>query len=215
MKRMCAKSILAAVLLSAPVLVLTAGPAAAHEHRIVGKYSFTVGWGDEPTYAAIKNSVQLLLKDASDKPINDLGDTLKVEVSTGTAKQSFPLKPAFDVEEKFGTPGDYRAWFIPTRPGTYTFHFTGNIKGDPINETFTSSDKTFDNVDDAADVSFPAKDPNTGELAARLDKQLPRLTADAKKAKDDASGARTVGIIGIVIGAVGVAIGGVALSRHS
>lgn len=214
MKRMCARSILAAVLLSAPVLVLTAGPAAAHEHRMVGKYSFTVGWGDEPTYSALKNSVQLLLHDANDKPINDLGDTLSVEVSSGTATQTFPMQPAFDIEEKYGTPGDYRAFFIPTRPGTYSFHFTGNIKGDPINETFTSSDKTFDNVDDAADISFPAKDPSTGELAARIDKEVPRLTAADKKAKDDASGARTVGIIGIALGAVAL-VAGVARSRRA
>jgi len=215
MKRMCARSILAAVLLSAPVLVLTAGPAAAHEHRMVGKYSFTVGWGDEPTYSGLKNSVQLLLHDANDKAITDLGDTLNVEVTSAGAKQTFAMKPAFDVEEKYGTPGDYRAYLILTRPGTYSFHFTGNIKGDPINETFTSSDKTFDNADDGADISFPVKDPSTGELAARIDKEVPRLSAADKKAKDDASGARTVGIIGIVIGAIGVAIGGVAVSRRS
>src|SRR5437879_9001527 len=214
MKRMCARSILAAALLSAPVLVLTAGPAAAHEHRMVGKYSFTVGWGDEPTYTGLKNSVQLLLHDASDKPINDLGDTLKVEVSSGGQKVTFPLKPAFDVEEKYGTPGDYRAYLIPTRPGTYSFHLTGNVKGDPIDETFTSSDKTFDDADDAADISFPAKDPSTGELAARIDKEVPRLTAADKKAKGGASSARVFGIVGIALGAVALAAG-VARSRRA
>jgi hypothetical protein len=207
MKRVFARSFLAAALLSAPVVLLTAGPAAAHEHRMVGKYSFTVGWGDEPTYTGLKNSVQLLLHDAGDKPINDLADTLQVEVSSGGQKAKFPLKPAFDVEEKYGTPGDYRAYLIPTRPGQYSFHFTGNIKGDPIDETFTSSDKTFDDADDAADISFPAKDPSTGELAARIDKEVPRLTAADKKAKNDASSARVVGIIGIVLGAAALGFG--------
>lgn len=43
-----------------------------------------------------------------------------------------------------GTPGDYRGWLIPTRPGKYTFHFTGTIKGDPIDERITASPTTFD-----------------------------------------------------------------------
>jgi hypothetical protein len=215
MKRMCARSILAAALLSAPVLVLTAGPAAAHEHRHVagGKYDFTVGWGDEPTYTGLMNSVSLALKDANGKPINDLGDTLKVEVTSGGMKATFPIKPDFEIGE-FGTPGDYRARLIPTRPGTYLFHFTGTIKGDPIDETFTSSETTFDSVDDAADISFPVKDPSTGELAARIDKEVPRLTAADKKAKDDATSARVFGIVGIALGAVALATG-VARSRRA
>ena len=214
MKCMCARSLLVAVLVSAPGLVLTAGPAAAHEHRTVGKFNVEVGWGDEPTYSASKNSVQLILHDANDKPVTDLGDTLNVEVDSGGAKQTFPIKPNFEVGGD-GTPGDYRAWFIPTRPGTYTFHFTGNIKGDPINETFTSSDKTFDNVDDAADISFPAKDPSAGELAARLDKEVPRLSAADKKAKDDASSARVFDIVGIALGAAALVAAGVARSRRA
>src|SRR6266545_3616700 len=45
-----------------------------------------------------------------------------------------------------GTPGDYRAWFIRTAPGPYTFHFTGSIKGQKVDEKFTSSPTTFDEV---------------------------------------------------------------------
>ena len=211
MKRMCARSILVAVFLSAPALMLAAGPAAAHEHRHVagGKYEFTVGWGDEPTYSGFKNSVSLAVKDAGGKPLTDIGDTLKVDVATGAQKMTLPLK-ASDEE-----PGSYLAALVPTRPGTYAFTFSGTIHGDAINETFTSSETTFDNVDDTADILFPAKDPSTGELAARLDREVPRLTAAAKNARGDASGARTVGIIGLVIGAIGVIVGGVALSRRS
>ena len=211
MRRAFIRAALVAMLLSAPVLLVSAGPAAAHEHRHVagGKYEFTVGWGSEPTYSGFLNSVSLAVKDASGKPVTDIGDSLKVDVATGAQKVTLPLKES-DEEA-----GSYSAALLPTRPGTYKFTFTGTIKGDPVNETFTSSETTFDNVDEAADISFPAKDPSTGELAARLDREVPRLTNAAKKAKDDAAGARTVGIIGIVIGAIGVAGGGVALSRRS
>jgi hypothetical protein len=215
MKRMCARSVLAAVLMSAPVLVVTAGPAAAHDHRHVagGKYELSVGWGDEPTYAGFKNSVSLTVKDAAGKPVNDIADGMKVDVATGGQKTTLPLKPAFQVGVD-GTPGEYTASIVPTRPGTYTWRFTGVIHGDPIDETFTSSETTFDNVDDAADISFPVKDPSTGELAARIDKEVPRLAAADKKAKDDAGSARMFGLVGIALGAAALALG-LARSRRS
>jgi hypothetical protein len=138
------------------VSVTGAGPASAHEERKVGNYLFHVGFGDEPAYAGAKNSVQLLLHDArTDKPVVDLGDTLKVEVTQGTGsaaagdaqKLSMNVEPDFSVGE-FGTPGDYRVFFIPTAPGTYSFHFTGTIKGQRVDETFTSGPDTFSDADD-------------------------------------------------------------------
>ncbi len=61
-RRTHAASALAAVM-SGSVLLVTfvAGPASAHEMRQVGKYQFTVGWGDEPAYSGLRNSVQLIL----------------------------------------------------------------------------------------------------------------------------------------------------------
>src|SRR5205807_2256065 len=145
---------------------------------IANQYSVEVGWGDEPPYAGFKNSVQLLLKDTKDKPVTDLGDTLKVEVSTGTQKMTLPIVPNFEVGGD-GTPGDYRAWLVPTRPGTYTFHFTGTIHGDAIDASFTSSDTTFDEITSATDVEFPAKDPTIGDLSQRVTREDARLAAAA------------------------------------
>src|SRR5437660_11677364 len=110
----------AAVVLS----VLTVGlatPAFAHVERTVGRLKFTVGWGEEPTYAGFRNSVQLILVDSRGKPITDLGDGLKVEVIFSGQTVSLPLETTFDPDSGEGTPGDYRACFIPTRPGDYTF----------------------------------------------------------------------------------------------
>src|SRR6266511_6165239 len=107
-------------LAAAFVLALSA-PAFAHEERTVGAYQIVVGWGDEPAYAGQKNSVQLILATKAGKPVLNLGDSLKVEVVFGEQQMELSFEPAFDVEEGFGTPGDYRAWIIPTTPGTYTF----------------------------------------------------------------------------------------------
>jgi hypothetical protein len=215
-------SIAAAVGLAGLLVTFTgAGPASAHEERTIGRYHVEVGFGDEPAYTGDKNSVQLVLHDANDKPVVDLGDTLKVDVSqAGSAddaqKLSLSMEPNFEVGGD-GTPGDYRAWFIPTAPGDYTFHFTGSIKGQKVDQKFTSSPTTFDAVQDPTQVEFPAKDPTTGQLADRVDRETQRLNAalaDARKqAKDEAGTARLIAIAGVVVGVIGVAAAGYALGR--
>ena len=199
--------------LAVALLLLAAAPASAHEHKAIGKYEFTVGWGDEPAYAGFKNSVSLGLEDANHKPVTDAGDGLKVEVTSGDQKLTLPMEPNFG--EEYGEPGDYRAWLIPTRPGTYTFHFTGKIRGDDVDASFTSSDTTFDNIKSTTEIEFPAKDPSTGELAQRLTRTETRAVDAATSAKDDASGARTLGIVGIALGAVALVIALVGRSRRS
>lgn len=184
------------------LLLSGATPALAHEHRTAGTIQMTVGWGDEPTYTGIKNSVQLILADKAGKPITDLTDTLKVEVRFGS-QTSGPLdiEPAFG--RTYGRPGDYRAQILPTRPGTYSFHFTGTVGKQKIDETFTSSDKTFDSVQDATAIEFPAKDPSAADLSGRLERIGPRVDA----AGGVAARANTMGTIGVVAGVLGIVIG--------
>lgn len=198
------------------IALAAAAPAAfAHEERNVGNYHFAVGFGAEPAYAGYVNSVQLLLADAKDKPVTDLADTLKVEVQQGGDKTDLSLQPDFEIGQS-GTPGDYRAWFIPTAPGAYTFHFTGMIKRQRIDQSFTSSATTFDDVQDPSAVEFPAKPPTTAQLAQRLDRELPRLESktSASNTRDDAHQARTLAIVGIVIGALGLLAGGAGFLRR-
>jgi hypothetical protein len=135
--------------------------ASAHEHRMIGggKFMVLVGWKDEPTFTGVRNACQFFLNDAAGKPINDLGDTLKLSVVYKDEKSGpISLMPGFDPDSGEGTPGEYDAAIIPSKAGTYTLHFTGTIHGTPIDEKFTSSEKTFDNVDDAKSVSFPSGD---------------------------------------------------------
>jgi hypothetical protein len=208
---------LVAATMAALLVPLLAAPASAHEERTVGKYHFVVGFGDEPTYAGEKNSVILLLSDANDKPVTDLTDTLKVAVSTGTAEPlNLSMEPNFEVGE-FGTPGDYRAWFIPTTPGAYSFHFTGSIKGQRVDQTFKSGPTTFDEAKDPAEIQYPVKQPTGGQLATRADRETARidtaLAAERDQAKSDAASARTLAIIGLVVGALGLVAAVAALAR--
>jgi hypothetical protein len=208
---------LVASTLAGLLIPLLASPANAHEAKTVGKYHFVVGFGDEPAYAGEKNSVQLILADANDKPVTDLTDTLKVAVTTGSSEPlALSMEPFFEVGE-FGTPGDYRAFFIPTTPGSYSFHFTGTIKGQKVDQTFRSSPQTFSDIEDPAQVQYPVKQPTGGQLATRADRETTRineaLAAERDQARDDAASARTLAIIGLVVGALGLLIGIVALMR--
>jgi hypothetical protein len=213
-KRMCTTAAAGVALL---LPLFAASPAFAHEARTVDGIDMEVGWGTEPAYAGVENSVQILLSHGG-QPVTDLGDTLKVEVSFGDQTQEFPIEPFFDAEEGFGTPGDYRAFLIPTRAGSYSFHLSGTIEGHHIDETFTSGPKTFDDIANPQSVQFPEQDPSTGEIAARIDREVPRINdqisaanASAQSASDDASNATTFAIVGIAVGAVGLAVAIVAL----
>ena len=195
-------------------LVVTAAPALGHEHRAIGAYAFVVGWKNEPTYSGFSNAVQLFLSDATGKnPVTDLGDTLNVTpVFNGQKGETLPLHAAFG--KTYGTPGEYDSALTPTRPGTYAFHFTGTIAGQNIDETFTSSEKTFSNVADAGGIQFPAKDPSNGELAAKLtnlDPRIASLRAAQAQAASKASRATTLGVAGIAVGLLGLAVAAVAL----
>jgi hypothetical protein len=201
----------AAVALTAPIF--------AHEQRQVGGYQLTVGWQHEPAYAGVENAVQIFVKDSKGKAVSDLGDppSLKVQVIAGSqTSDPLELTASFDPDEGEGTPGEFDATLVPTAPGDYTFHLSGSINGQNIDEKFTSSDKTFDPVKDPSEVEFPAKTPSPAQLAQGIDRLGPRIdtaSKSAKSAKDDASSASTLGIIGIVIGALGLILGGLGLAR--
>ena len=194
---------LAVGLVAAGTALMAATPASAHETRGGGPVRFVVGWGDEPTYTGFKNSVQVNVTEASGTPVIDLGDTLKVEVIKGAERTTLPLVPNFRVGG-FGTPGDYRAWLTPTRPGSYTFRLTGTVRGQNVDESFTSSPTTFNEVEDMTSIAFPAKDPSTGQLATRIDREVPRLESALREAENNADGARSMALAGVLVGAAGL-----------
>jgi hypothetical protein len=184
---------LRAFALSMTVLLLVLpGPAWTHETRKVDQFHLTIGWGDEPTFTGSRNSVEVDVSDASGKPVTDPEGSLSVDVSFGDQRIVLPLLPAGK------QPGKYRAWLVPTRPGTYAFHITGNVKGQTIDATSTCSDKTFDCVRDASEIQFPAKDPSAGQLAERVSRALPR----AERALDAAASARKVALVAIAVAAL-------------
>ena len=197
------------------VLLAVAIPASAHEVRTVGAYEFTVGWLHEPAYADEQNAVQFLLKDSKGNPVSDLGDTLKVEVIyQGQKMPALSLDPTFDPDTGLGMQGEYLASLIPTRPGNYTFHFTGSVKGQTVDQSFTSSPSTFDAVQQPNAVEFPAQDLSRSQISQRLDKTDSRLTAAQTTASNDVALARNLAVAALIIGVVALVGAGAALSMR-
>ena len=220
------------------VLALAISSAAsAHVVKQFGTYSVAMGWLHEPTYVGVQNAVQVIVKDAAGKPVNDLqpGDLSVVVSTAGQQTAALPLQPSFDPDTGLGTPGEYTASLIPTQVGDYTFHLTGSIHGQAVDETATSSDQTFNTVTAGTDVQFPIKLPALGDLSTLIQRVDGRVTtagttADqaqqagaqaqaavqqaqtaASKASDDASRALMAGLLvgglGVLLGLAGLIVG--------
>jgi hypothetical protein len=212
----------------AGLILLPAAPVLAHGETGEGDLALTIGFVSEPAYAGMPNGVQLVVEHDGE-PVIDLkpGD-VQVEISFGDeTSEPMDLEPAFFFEGDqlvYGEPGDYHANFVPSQSGRYTFHFTGTIDGEEVDEEMTSGPDTFSVVQDVAAASFPAVDaPSNEDLATRVDEEATRSAdgiaaaeAAAASAEDAASSARTVGMAGVVLGAIGIiaAIAALATGRR-
>jgi|SRR3954452_8634891 hypothetical protein len=175
-------------------LLALAGPAGAHVEERSGPFRLTLGWLDEPALSGAPNAVEVGVSEAGRGPLAVPAGALDVEVSSAGAATTLPLVPADEG-------GGLRAVIVPTRPGTYAFHVTGTIRGKPVDARATCGGATFDCVTDASEVQFPAKDPSAGQVAQRLERELPR----AQAAADDADSARTLAVVAMVVAAVSLA----------
>lgn len=184
------------VLVVTTLLVLLADPASAHDDHEEGPLRVSIGWADEPAYSGLNNAVEVTVTLEDGAPVTDLGSgSLAVEVTFGTVTSVLALEPAAD-------PGVYLARIVPTRPGTYAFHLTGAVKEHQIDITSTCSPDTFECVADVSASQFPVKDPSSGELSERLDRELAR--ADA--AESDATSARRLAVVSLGVGGVALVV---------
>ena len=181
-------------------VLLHSSSTAAHEKHPVGRLQLTIGWEDEPAFTGSKNAVSVAVADAKGNAVADAGEgALSVEVIFGDERVVLPLHPVW------GRPGEFRAWLIPTRSGTYSFHVKGKIKEQPVDVRSTCSEKTFDCVSDASTLHFPVKDPSIGQLAESIGRALPR----ADRAVAEAARARTLGIAALAAAVLALGIGAI------
>jgi hypothetical protein len=190
MSRMLATLATVAIVLSS--FAISSNVALGHERRSVGPYTFVVGWINEPSYVNLLNSLDLTVTETNGgKAVEGLDKTLKADVTYGGLTTPQPLTLA----ARFGQPGKYSGYVVPTKVGEYTFHITGTVGTTNVDEKFQSGPGRFGSIESTDALQYPAKVVSNSDLAARLD-QL-----------------QTLVIAGIVVGALAllVSIGGLAM----
>jgi hypothetical protein len=122
----------------------------AHEGRSVGDNVITFGWRVEPAYTELFNGPEIFIENHdTGEPVIGAEETLKLEVSLGSATKQLRLRAVFN------EPGAYTADLIPTRAGDYTFRLTGKIGDTDVDESFSSADGEFSTVEPVDDIRFP------------------------------------------------------------
>ena len=193
MSRLLAMAAALAVILSS--FGLNTNIAFGHERRVVGPYTFVVGWINEPSYVNLLNSLDLTVTETSGgKAVEGLEKTLKADLTFGGSTTPQPLT----IAARFGQPGKYSGYVMPTKVGDYTFHITGTVGTMPIDEKFESGPGRFGSIESTDALQYPQKVVSNADLAARLDS------------------IQTLVIAAIVVASVAVllSIGGLAMRRR-
>lgn len=174
--------------------------AEAHETRMLGKYRLVVGFLLEPPFAgATGNGVDVRITDTSVTPakaVEGVEKTLTADViSGGLAPLSVMLAT------RFGQPGAYAGYFVPTKEGTYIFRLKGKIETLDVDEKFESGPGRFNDVQSTTAMEYPVKVLSGIQLGDRL--------AAVQAAVDQT---RVLSLVGVVLGIV--ALGGLFLTRR-
>lgn len=137
----------AALLASPPVL---AGGAWAHTTVEVGAYEIEAGWGTEPPVVGIRNTFVF--------EVSMPGEREGVKTGVRNAFASMDATARFGGAEKeldvsaAPTPGHYYSNVIPTRTGSYSVLFSGEIDGTPVDV-----DVAVEDVETTAVLDFPPR----------------------------------------------------------
>ena len=155
-----------ALAIVASSFALNGNVALGHERRTVGPYTFVVGWLNEPAYVGLMNSLDLTVTETSGgKAVEGLDQTLKADVTFGGTGTSQPLTLA----ARFGQPGKYTGYVMPTKVGDYTFHITGTVGTMSIDQKFESGPGRFGSIESTDALQYPARVVSNSDLAGRLD----------------------------------------------
>jgi hypothetical protein len=125
-----------------------------------------VGWLNEPAYVGLMNSLDLRVTDTRvtpAKPVEGLERTLTVDLRTGGLA---PLN--LKMTARFGAPGAYDGYVMPTATGTYIFTIKGKIEALDVNETFESGPGRFGDIESTDALQYPNKVPVAEDLGKRL-----------------------------------------------
>ena len=145
---------LAAALLASPPAL--AGNAWAHTTVEVGGYEIEAGWGTEPPIVGIRNTFVF--------EVSMPGEREGVKTGVRNAFASMDATARFGGAEKdldvsaAPLPGHYYSNVIPTRTGSYSVLFSGEIDGTPVDV-----DVPVEDVETTAVLDFPPRSGGGGD----------------------------------------------------
>lgn len=143
----------AAALLAAPALL--AGTASAHTTVAVGEYEIEAGWGTEPPVVGIRNTLVFEVSMPGEREGVKTGVRNAFSGMDATARFGGAAK-GLDVSAA-PTPGHYYSNVIPTRTGSYSVQFSGEIDGTPVDV-----DVAVEDVETTAVLDFPPRSGGGG-----------------------------------------------------
>lgn len=158
----------------------------AHQVDSVGDYRVEIGWMNEPAFSKETNGIELYISELDKelpleeqqfdptKGIDDLEDTLKMELVFKGEKIKLPIFNAHNVKGKYYTLVD------PTVPGYYQLNILGKI-----NDTVVSKSLHPPKVDDRSFIEFP--ESPTEEILAEhetINSELAKVENSLKNFKE-------------------------------
>jgi len=180
-----------AIAVVAASIGIFSGRAYAHESRMVGPYRFVVGFLSEPAFAGTTNGLDLTVTDTRNTPATPVEGLEKTLTATVSAGGVAPL--SIEIKTRFGQPGKYAAYFMPTQAGQYVYSIKGKVAAQDVNEKFESGPGRFNDVESTTPLQYPVKVPGGADLATRLDS----IQSTAEQTRLIALAALIVGIAAI------------------
>ena len=214
----------AAALLASPALL---PDASAHTTVEVGAYEIEAGWGTEPPVVGIRNTLVFEVREPGEREgvstgVRDAFRDMYATVRFGGAGKEIGVNSA-------PSPGHYYANIIPTRTGSYSVQFEGEIGGMPVDVEVPVED-----VETTAVLDFPPRtgagggDPGGDAVWAAI-RQLQAgaggsgiagvggsggAAAAAAPARGGDPVAYDYAVVALSLGAAGVVLGAVAMARR-
>lgn len=165
---------LIAILFSIGMIV----PSFAHTTVHVEPYEIEVGWGIEPPVVGIRNDLVFKITESGEtegtrKGVTNVFKNTDATVMYGGATKKIDIN--FDPR-----PGYYFSSIIPTKTGSYTVEFKGEINGVPVDIKIPVED-----VEPTAVLDFPPTSSAGGTDIAALKNAIASLQQDVSKLNTD------------------------------
>src|SRR5574338_69549 len=173
--------IIASVILISP---LSVKPAEAHITKVFGNYIVEVGWDNEPVYSDLTNNVIVEVKKGSGdsaKPVINALKDMQISVKYGSVTKPLDFLPSSVVD------GQYNAPLIPTRVGTYSLVWKGNVVDQAID-----TEIPLDDVASIDALNFPPSADSPSDASAYMGQMgtlVNQLTSDIEDAKSNSDAA--------------------------